>query len=110
MAMLGLASGMLFSALTTKYRDMVFLLQFGVQLLMYATPVIYPASQMSGKVAAVLAWNPLSPLFEATRYGFLSAGDFSAIGILYSAVFATVALLVSTVVFNRVERTFMDTV
>lgn len=110
MAMLGLASGMLFSALTTKYRDMVFLLQFGVQLLMYATPVIYPASQMSGKVAAVLAWNPLSPLFEATRYGFLNAGDFSLIGILYSAAFATISLLVSTIVFNRVERTFMDTV
>ena len=74
MAMMGLSFGMLFSALTTKYRDMVFLLQFGVQLLMYATPVIYPASQMPPRIAAVLAWNPLAPLFEATRYGFLGVG------------------------------------
>lgn len=110
MATMGLAFGMLFSALTTKYRDMVFLLQFGVQLLMYATPVIYPASQMPPKVATVLAWNPLAPLFEATRYGFLGAGAFSASGMVYSAVFTLIAFLLSTVIFNRVERTFMDTV
>ena len=110
MATMGLAFGMLFSALTTKYRDMVFLLQFGVQLLMYATPVIYPASQMPPKIAAVLVWNPLAPLFEATRYGFLGAGSFSLIGIAYSATFALCAFLVSAVIFNRVERTFMDTV
>ncbi len=110
MATMGLAFGMLFSALTTKYRDMVFLLQFGVQLLMYATPVIYPASQMPPKIAAVLAWNPLAPPFEATRYGFLGAGSFSIAGIIYAATFALVAFLVSTVIFNRVERTFMDTV
>jgi lipopolysaccharide transport system permease protein len=110
MATMGLAFGMLFSALTTKYRDMVFLLQFGVQLLMYATPVIYPTSQMPPRIAAVLAWNPLAPLFEATRYGFLGTGSFSLIGIAYSALFAFTAFLVSTVIFNRVERTFMDTV
>ena len=110
MATMGLAFGMLFSALTTKYRDMVFLLQFGVQLLMYATPVIYPSSQMPPRIAGFLAWNPLAPLFEATRYGFLGAGSFTASGIVYSAIFALAALLFSTVVFNRVERTFMDTV
>lgn len=110
MAAMGLAFGMLFSALTTKYRDMAFLLQFGVQLLMYATPVIYPASQMPPKIAAILAWNPLAPLFEATRYGFLGAGEFSVLGLCYSAAFTIGALLVSTIVFNRVERTYMDTV
>ncbi len=110
MATIGLAFGMFFSALTTKYRDMVFLLQFGVQLLMYATPVIYPASQMPSSIAAVLAWNPLAPLFEATRYGFLGAGSFSMLGIMYSAVFAVAAFVFSTVIFNQVERTFMDTV
>jgi lipopolysaccharide transport system permease protein len=110
MATMGLAFGMLFSALTTKYRDMVFLLQFGVQLLMYATPVIYPTSQMPPRIAAVLAWNPLASLFEATRYGFLGTGTFSMSGIAYSAIFAFTAFLVSTVIFNRVERTFMDTV
>lgn len=110
MATMGLAFGMLFSALTTKYRDMVFLLQFGVQLLMYATPVIFPVSQIPPNIAAVLVWNPLAPLFEATRYGFLGTGSFSLASIAYSAVFAFTAFLVSTVIFNRVERTFMDTV
>lgn len=110
MATMGLGLGMLFSAMTTKYRDMVFLLSFGVQLLMYATPVIYPASQMPASVARYLAWNPLSPLFEVTRYGFLGAGRFTAFDILYSITFAITVLLVSTVIFNRVERTFMDTV
>lgn len=110
MATLGLAVGMLFSALTTKYRDLVFLLQFAVQLLMYATPIIYPASQMPPKIAAVLSLNPLSSLFEATRHGFLGVGTLSLGGIAYSAIFAVVAFFVSTVIFNRVERTFMDTV
>jgi lipopolysaccharide transport system permease protein len=110
MATMGLSFGMLFSALTTKYRDMVFLLQFGVQLLMYATPVIYPASQMPPRVAAVLVWNPLAPLFEATRYGFLGAGSFSLGGLIYSATFSVFTFFVSILIFNRVERTFMDTV
>lgn len=110
MATISLALGMFFSALTTKYRDMVFVLQFGVQLLMYATPVIYPESQMPPRIAAVLAWNPLAPLFEVTRYGFLGAGTFSWAGILYSTLFAIIAFLVSTAIFNKVERTFMDTV
>ncbi|TWU16977.1 ABC transporter permease [Allorhodopirellula heiligendammensis] len=110
MAAMGLGFGMLFSAMTTKYRDMVFLLTFGVQLLMYATPVIYPFSQMPESVAKYLAWNPLAPLFEATRYGFLGAGNFTSLGIIYSVIFAVVLFLFSTVIFNRVERTFMDTV
>lgn len=110
MAVMGLGFGMLFSALTTKYRDLVFLLTFGVQLLMYATPVIYPFSQMPNSVAKYLAWNPLAPLFEATRYGFLGAGNYTAASLAYSFVFAIAILLFSTVVFNRIERTFMDTV
>ncbi|TWT72959.1 ABC transporter permease [Allorhodopirellula solitaria] len=110
MATMGLGFGMLFSAMTTKYRDMVFLLSFGVQLLMYATPVIYPASEIPASVAKYLAWNPLTPLFEATRYGFLGAGNYSVSGLAYSIAFAVVMFIVSTAVFNRVERTFMDTV
>jgi lipopolysaccharide transport system permease protein len=110
MATMGLAFGMLFSALTTKYRDLAFLLQFGVQLLMYATPVIYPFSVIPGRFQGVLAWNPLVPLFETIRYSFLGAGAFSLGGIGYSIAFTVVALLISTVIFNRVERTFMDTV
>ena len=110
MATMGLGFGMLFSAMTTKYRDMVFLLQFGVQLLMYATPVIYPVSQMPDNIAKYLSWNPLVPLFETTRYGFLGSGSYSPSAMLYSITFAVTLFLISTVTFNRVERTFMDTV
>ena len=110
MATMGLGFGMMVSAMTTKYRDMVFLLTFGVQLLMYATPVIYPFSQMPEKVAKYLVWNPLTPLFEATRYGFLGAGNFTVFGLVYSVTFAITMFLISTAIFNRVERTFMDTV
>ncbi len=110
MAVLGLACGMLFSAMTTKYRDLVFLLQFGVQLLMYATPVIYPSSQVPSRLEPLLSWNPLNALFEITRHGFLGAGEFSLAGIGYSILFTAVTFLVAVIVFNHVERTFMDTV
>jgi lipopolysaccharide transport system permease protein len=110
MAAIGLGAGLLFTAATTKYRDMVFLLQFGVQLLMYATPVIYPASQIPGRIAEILKWNPLAPIFETARYGFLGTGSFSWFGLGYSVVFAAGLLLVSAAIFNKVERTFMDTV
>jgi lipopolysaccharide transport system permease protein len=110
MAAIGLGAGLLFSAVTTKYRDMVFLLQFGVQLLMYATPVIYPASQVPEKIASVLKWNPLAPIFETARYGLLGTGQFSWLGLGYSVLFAACLLLVSAAIFNKVERTFMDTV
>ena len=110
MATLGLGLGMLFSAMTTKYRDLVFLLQFGVQMLMYATPVIYPFSQIPERLKPILAWNPLAPIFETARHGFLGAGSFSPTDLTYSIAFTVVTFLVSTVIFNRVERTFMDTV
>lgn len=110
MAAIGLGAGLLFTAATTKYRDMVFLLQFGVQLLMYATPVIYPASQIPGRIAEILKWNPLAAIFETARYGFLGTGSFSWFGLGYSVVFAAGLLLVAAAIFNKVERTFMDTV
>jgi len=110
MATLGLAFGMLFSAMTTKYRDLIFLLQFGVQLLMYATPVIYPVSEMPEQIASFLKWNPLAPIFETVRYGFLGAGQFSWLALAYSLLAGFLALLFATSVFNRVERTFMDTI
>ena len=110
MAIMGLGMGMLFSAMTTKYRDMVFLLQFGVQLLMYATPVIFPMSQIPERFARVLSWNPLAPIFETARYGFLGAGTFTWSGLAYSVTFAITTFLLATIVFNKVEKTFMDTV
>ncbi len=110
MATLGLAAGMLFSAMTTKYRDLVFLLQFGVQLLMFASPVIYPFSEVSGRLRVVLSWNPLNSLLEITRHGFLGAGECSVGDLVYSISFTLALLMIAIIAFNRVERTFMDTV
>jgi len=110
MAALGLAGGMLLSAMTTKYRDLIYLLQFGIQLLMYATPVIYPFSEVPDRLKVILSWNPLSPLFEVTRHGFLGAGEYSVGGLVYSLTFSFVLFFIAVVTFNRVERTFMDTV
>ena len=110
MAVIGLAMGMIVSALTSKYRDLVLLLQFGLQLLMFASPVVYPASEIPERIRTILVWNPLLPLFETARYGFLGAGDISIVGIAYATVFAIAALGVASTVFHRIEQTFMDTV
>jgi len=110
MALIGLGLGMIISSLTTKYRDLRFLLQFAIQLAMYATPVIYPASTLPGKYQWLIQLNPLTPILEAFRYGFLGAGQFSVLQLAYSAACATVVLLFGTMIFNRVEKTFMDTV
>ena len=110
MATMGLGMGMIISSLTTKYRDLRFLLTFAVQLLMYATPVIYPASSLPEKYRWIIAANPMTPIIESFRYGFLGAGQLSMGSLAYSASFTLVVLVVGTVIFNRVEKTFMDTV
>ena len=107
---LGLGFGMIISALTTKYRDLVFLLTFGVQLLMYATPVIYPLSSIGPKYRWLILANPMSAVIETFRYGFLGTGSFSWGGLAYSAGFTIVVLALGTVIFNKVEKSFMDTV
>jgi lipopolysaccharide transport system permease protein len=110
MAMLGLGAGMLISALTTKYRDLTFLVTFGVQLLMYVTPVIYPLSSAPQKYKGLIALNPLSPVMEGMRLGLLGKGDFSFHSLLYSVIATLVILFTGIVVFNKVEKTFVDTV
>lgn len=110
MAGLALGLGIIFSALTTKYRDLRFLLEFGVRLLMYGTPVIYPLSVIPEKWRWVMLANPVTPLVEAFRLAFLGQGTVTAAHLAYSAAFALVALLGGAVIFHRVERTFMDTV
>ncbi|MBR1576552.1 MAG: ABC transporter permease [Bacteroidales bacterium] len=105
-----LSWGLIISSVTSKYRDLRYLVGFGLQLFMYATPVIYPLSVASDKFRTVLELNPLTPVFEAFKYGCLGCGSLSWGGLLYSAVFMAVALFVAVIVFNRVERTFMDTV
>jgi lipopolysaccharide transport system permease protein len=109
-AILSLGMGMIISAMTTKYRDLVFLLSFGVQLMMYATPVIYPMSSLSSKYALIINLNPLSSLIETFRYAFTGTGQFSILSLLYSSVFAFVILVLGTITFNKVEKSFMDTV
>jgi lipopolysaccharide transport system permease protein len=110
MGLLALGFGMIFSAMTTKYRDLVFLLTFGIQLLMYATPVIYPLSSISDEYKIIILANPMSAIVETFRFGFLGSGRFSWGQFAYSFSFSIIVLLMGTVIFNRVEKSFTDTV
>lgn len=106
----GLGFGILISAMTTKYRDLRFLVSFGVSLLMYATPVIIPASSVPERFQSLIRFNPITPLIEIFRYGFLGAGSVEPWGLVYSFVFMLVIVAIGSLVFNRVEANFMDTV
>jgi lipopolysaccharide transport system permease protein len=110
MAGLGLGFGIIISSLTTKYRDLRFLVQFGVQLLMYATPVIYPVSAIPERFQWIILANPMTPIVEAFRYAFLGAGTVNTGLLLYSFGFMLVVVVIGSITFNRVEQTFMDTV
>ncbi len=110
MACLGLGSGIIISSMTTKYRDLRFLVAFGVQLLMYATPVIYPMSILSPKKQFVLALNPMSSIIETFRYAFMGTGSLNYTHLLYSGVVSIVILIVGIIYFNKVEKSFMDNV
>lgn len=110
MAAFALGMGMIFSSLTTKYRDIQMLLGFGVSLYMYITPVIYPLSALPEKLKTVAYYNPLSGIFECFKYAWLGVGDFSAKMLLISTVIIFFLLAIGTIVFNKVEKGFMDTV
>jgi lipopolysaccharide transport system permease protein len=110
MAGMGLGLGILISAMTTKYRDLRFLVGFGVTLLMYATPVIYPASAIPERFQTLIKANPMTPIVETFRYAFLGAGSVHPLDLAYSFGFMVVVVIIGSVVFNRVEATFMDTV
>lgn len=110
LAMHGMSWGLIISSMTTKYRDMKFLVQFGIQLFMYATPVIYPLSAAPEKYRDIIALNPLTPIFEAFKYGCLGCGSFDWSGLLYSTLFMFVTLFLAVIIFSRTERNFMDTV
>lgn len=110
MGVLGLGLGMIVSSLTTKYRDLRFLLAFGVQLMMYATPVIYPLSVIPKDYRAIILANPVTPLVECFRYGFLGAGTFAPLDLAYSIAASVAVLALAIVIFNQIERSFMDTV
>lgn len=110
MAALGLGSGIIVSSLTTRYRDLRFLVQFGTQLLMYTTPVIFPLSKLPQQYRWIMLANPMTSIIEAFRYGFLGTGSFSWTQLGISAAVISSILAVGVLLFNHVEKTFMDTV
>lgn len=110
MALLGLGSGLIITSLTTKYRDLTFLITFGVQLLMYATPIIYPVSTVPEKYRFLIKYNPLTSIIETFRFGLLGKGNFGLDDFIYSITITITILFLGIVVFNRVEKKFMDTV
>ena len=110
MAALGLGFGMVISALTTKYRDLTFLIGFGVQLLMYGSPVIYPISTVPEKYQWIIKLNPMTSIIDTFKHAFMGTGSFDGYNLLYSGVFAICILMLGLVVFNKVEKSFIDTV
>jgi lipopolysaccharide transport system permease protein len=110
MALLGLGLGLIITALTTKYRDLAFLITFGVQLMMYATTVIYPLSAAPPKYKWLIELNPMTGIIEAFRFGFLGEGDFTINTFGYSVVFTLISLVLGVIIFNKTEKTFVDTV
>lgn len=102
--------GLIVSAMTTKYRDLTLLVAFGLQLFMYATPVIYPLSAAPEQYKHIIAMNPLTPIFEAFKYSCMGCGSLDWGGLLYSTIFMLVTLFFAVVIFSRTERNFMDTV
>ena len=109
-ALLGLGFGIIISALTTKYRDLIVLISFGLQLWMYATPVVYPVSQLTDGLKKIVMLNPVSPIINNMRYAMLGCGTFEMGYWIISLVVTFVVLIGGMILFNKVEKTFMDTV
>jgi len=107
---LGLGLGLILSALTTKYRDLSFLIVFGIQLGMYATPIIYPLSTITSKYKWLIVANPLSSLVEGFRKVYLGTGTLNWDSLLYSFSCMVIVMIFGIIIFNRIEKTFMDTV
>jgi lipopolysaccharide transport system permease protein len=110
MAALGLGAGIIVSSMTTRYRDLRFLVQFGVQLLMYTTPVIYPLSKLPEKYKWIMLANPMTSVIETFRCAFLGSGTFSWWYLGVSIGAALLLLAAGILLFNHVEKTFIDTV
>lgn len=113
MALLGLGLGLVITAVTTKYKDLTFLITFGVQLMMYATTIIYPLSEAKAKFpdkAWLIEINPMTGIIEAFRFAFLGKGEFSMASIGYSAAVTVVVFILGVVIFNKTEKNFVDTI
>ncbi len=111
MGLMGLGLGVIISSFTTKYRDLRFLIGFGVQLMMYATPVIIPLSEFKGILLKAVSLNPMAPIVETFKAAFLGVPQgYNVFGLVYSAGFAFVFLVLAILIFNKVEKNFMDTI
>jgi lipopolysaccharide transport system permease protein len=110
MAFMGLGFGIIISSLTTKYRDLANLVAFGMQLWMYATPIIYPLSKIPARYQIYIKANPVTPIVETFRYALLGSGTVSQGQLIYCSVFTVVIMALGVVMFNRVEQSFMDVV
>lgn len=113
MGMLGLGLGMIISSMVTKYRDLTFLVSFGVQLLMYLSAVMYPISLVKEKLADyswVVEYNPMAHIIETSRYLLLNDGELSLNGVLYSVIITIIIFFTGLIIFNRTEKSFIDTV
>lgn len=111
MALLGLGLGLIITAVTTKYRDLTFLVAFGVQLLMYTTSVIYPLSYAEEKGYGFwVGLNPMTGIIEAFRFAFLGKGEFSFASLFYSVAVTFIILFFGIIIFNKTEKNFVDTI
>ncbi|MDP1801674.1 MAG: ABC transporter permease [Bacteroidota bacterium] len=110
MGFLGLSFGIIISSMTTKYRDLKFLIAFGIQLMMYATPIVYPLSIVPQKYKWLILANPVTSIIETFKYAFLGVGEFNWLYLLYSLCFTCVLFFLGLVIFHKVEKSFMDTV
>ena len=110
MALLGLGFGMIISSLTTKYRDFTFLIGFGVQLAMYASPIVYPISIVPDQFKWLIMLNPMSSIIEVFKHGLLGQGSFDPYWLVYSSIFSIIIFLIGIFIFNKVEKSFIDTV
>lgn len=110
MALLGLGLGLIITAMTTKYRDLTFLVTFGVQLLMYGTTVIYPLSAAPEQYKSIIELNPMTGIIEAFRFSLLGKGEFTLWSIGYSTIFTIVVMIMGVIIFNKTEKNFVDTI
>lgn len=110
MALLGLGLGLILSSLTTKYRDLRQLIGFGVSLMMYATPVIYPLSEVPSKYRWLIELNPVTYVIEGFRYMVLGQGNFDVFTLMYTVIFSISCFVLGLMVFNKTEQNFLDTV
>jgi lipopolysaccharide transport system permease protein len=110
MGFLGLSLGIIISSLTTKYRDLKFLVVFGVQLMMYASPIVYPLSIVPEKYKWLIVANPITSIIETFKYAFLGVGTFNWMHLLYSFTVTVILFVLGLIIFHRVEKSFMDSV